>query len=52
MKRRLVWFSCGAASAVAAKLAVDKYGDGCEVAEGKTEWSDPCSVCNGTGGIK
>lgn len=29
--RRLAWFSCGAASAVAAKLAVDKYGDGCEV---------------------
>lgn len=29
--RRLVWFSCGAASAVAAKLAVEKYGDGCEV---------------------
>jgi hypothetical protein len=30
-KRRLVWFSCGAASAVAAKLAVDAYGAGCEV---------------------
>jgi hypothetical protein len=30
-KRRLVWFSCGAASAVAAKLAVDTYGVGCEV---------------------
>lgn len=29
--RRLVWFSCGAASAVAAKLAVEAYGDGCEV---------------------
>lgn len=29
--RRLVWFSCGAASAVAAKLAVEKYGDACEV---------------------
>lgn len=26
-----MWFSCGAASAVAAKLAVDEYGDGCEV---------------------
>lgn len=26
--RRLVWFSCGAASAVAAKRAVDKYGSG------------------------
>lgn len=26
-----MWFSCGAASAVAAKLAVDKYGDDCEV---------------------
>lgn len=31
MKRILAWFSCGAASAVAAKLAVDKYGDQCEV---------------------
>lgn len=30
MSRNLVWFSCGAASAVAAKLAVDKY-DECEV---------------------
>ena len=29
--RALVWFSCGAASAVAAKLAVEKYGDDCEV---------------------
>jgi len=29
--RRLVWFSCGAASAVAAKLAVEQYGAGCEV---------------------
>lgn len=29
--RALVWFSCGAASAVAAKLAVEKYGDACEV---------------------
>ncbi len=29
MSRQLiaVWFSCGAASAVAAKLTVDKYGD-------------------------
>lgn len=31
MNRILVWFSCGAASAVAAKLAVEKYGDICEV---------------------
>lgn len=31
MSRNLVWFSCGAASAVAARLAVDKYGDDCEV---------------------
>jgi len=31
MNRVLVWFSCGAASAVAAKMAVDKYGDSCEV---------------------
>ena len=30
--RRVVWFSCGAASAVAAKLAVEKYGDQCVVA--------------------
>jgi len=29
--RVLAWFSCGAASAVAAKLAVKKYGDRCEV---------------------
>jgi hypothetical protein len=29
--RRVVWFSCGAASAIAAKLAVDKYGETCEV---------------------
>lgn len=31
MPRVLCWFSCGAASAVAAKMAVDKYGDACEV---------------------
>jgi 3'-phosphoadenosine 5'-phosphosulfate sulfotransferase (PAPS reductase)/FAD synthetase len=31
MNRVLVWFSCGAASAVAAKMAVAKYGDRCEV---------------------
>lgn len=30
-KRYVVWFSCGAASAIAAKLAVEKYGDACEV---------------------
>lgn len=30
-RRRLVWFSCGAASAVLAKRAVERYGDGCEV---------------------
>jgi len=29
--RRVVWFSCGAASAVAAKRAVIKYGDSCDV---------------------
>jgi 3'-phosphoadenosine 5'-phosphosulfate sulfotransferase (PAPS reductase)/FAD synthetase len=29
--RVLVWFSCGAASAVAARLAVDTYGDRCTV---------------------
>src|SRR5882672_9696659 len=26
-KRIVVWFSCGAASAVAAKMTVEKYGD-------------------------
>lgn len=30
-KRILAWFSCGAASAVAAKLAIEKYGDAVEV---------------------
>lgn len=29
--RVLAWFSCGDASAVAAKMAVQKYGDRCEV---------------------
>ncbi len=29
--RVLVWFSCGAASAVAAKRAIEKYGNQCEV---------------------
>jgi len=29
--RHVVWFSCGAASAVAAKCAIEKYGDACEV---------------------
>lgn len=29
--RAIAWFSCGAASAVAAKLAVEKYGEACEV---------------------
>lgn len=31
MSRRLVWFSCGAASAVLAKLATEKYGSAVEV---------------------
>jgi hypothetical protein len=31
MSRVLAWFSCGSASAYAAKLAVEKYGDRCEV---------------------
>jgi hypothetical protein len=31
VNRVLAWFSCGSASAVAAKLAVEKYGDRCEV---------------------
>lgn len=30
-ERFVVWFSCGAASAVAAKLAVEKYGNKCVV---------------------
>lgn len=29
--RVVVWFSCGAASAIAAKLAVEKYGDACRI---------------------
>lgn len=29
--RRVVWFSCGAASAVAAKIATKEYGESCEV---------------------
>lgn len=31
MSRVLAWFSCGDASAVASKLAVEQYGDSCEV---------------------
>ena len=31
MNRVLCWFSCGDASAVSAKLAIDKYGGRCEV---------------------
>ncbi len=31
MSRVLCWFSCGAASAVATKLAIETYGDRCEV---------------------
>lgn len=31
MQRFVVWFSCGAASAVAAKLAVEKYGSKCRI---------------------
>lgn len=31
VSRVLAWFSCGDASAAAAKLAVDNYGDRCEV---------------------
>lgn len=32
MSRRVVWFSCGAASAVAAKVTVEKYGaDSCAI---------------------
>ena len=29
--RVVVWFSCGASSAVAAKLAIDKYGERCQL---------------------
>ena len=29
--RVLCWFSCGAASAYASKLAIDKYGENCEI---------------------
>lgn len=29
--RIVAWFSCGAASAVAAKLAIEKYGTSCDV---------------------
>lgn len=31
MNRVLAWFSCGSASAYAAKLAAEKYGELCEV---------------------
>lgn len=31
LSRVVAWFSCGAASAVAAKLSIDKYGDRCVV---------------------
>jgi hypothetical protein len=31
VSRRVAWFSCGAASAVAAKLTVEAYGDDCSV---------------------
>jgi hypothetical protein len=31
MQRVLAWFSCGDASAIAAKLACEKYGEQCEV---------------------
>lgn len=31
MNRVLAWFSCGDASAAAAHLAAQKYGDDCEV---------------------
>ena len=31
MNRPVVWFSCGAASAIAAKLSIKKYGDVCQV---------------------
>jgi hypothetical protein len=40
MSRIVVWFSCGAASAVAAKLAVKKYGTRCVVAYCDTSSSE------------
>lgn len=39
-RRALVWYSDGAASAVAAKLAVEKYGDACEVVKCDTTSSE------------
>lgn len=40
--RILAWFSCGAASAVAAKIAVAKYGNNCEVCYCDTlKWEHP-----------
>jgi hypothetical protein len=38
--RAIVWYSDGAASAVAAKLAVGKYGDACEVVKCDTTASE------------
>lgn len=39
-QRVVVWFSCGAASAMAAKLAVEKYGDRCVVVYCDTSQSE------------
>lgn len=38
--RIIVWFSCGAASAVAAKLAVDRWGSRVEVVYCDTSWNE------------
>lgn len=38
--RRVAWFSCGAASAVAAKLAIESYGDDCAVVSCDTRSSE------------
>ncbi len=38
--RRVVWYSCGAASAAAAKIAVNVYGDDCEIASCDTRKSE------------
>lgn len=40
MSRVIVWYSDGAASAVAAKLAIQKYGDRCEVVKCDTTSSE------------
>ena len=43
MSRALVWFSCGASSAIAAKYAVKKYKD-CEVVYCDTGGEHPSNI--------